>query len=134
MTASILNFFILFKALKLGTVPITCWKASLGIGHHLEGIHHGYPSFPTSPYPVPTTLCLTKTYCSARLQQPSLPPPINDLLPDCPVCPYCYTQPDDLSFPWDCLIITGSCGERYVLYSAQMLSRMMGWVGSLLRP
>ncbi|WP_429033558.1 transposase, partial [Aeromonas media] len=34
-----------------------------------------------------------------ELQQPSLPSRINALLPDCPACPHCHAQPDQLA-PW----------------------------------
>ena len=34
-----------------------------------------------------------------ELQQPSLPSRINALLPDCPACPRCHAQPDQLA-PW----------------------------------
>jgi hypothetical protein len=38
----------------LGYVPVTCWKANLEVGHHPEGLNHGYPSLSTSTVSLPS--------------------------------------------------------------------------------
>jgi len=53
-----------------GSVPITCWKANLEVGHHLEVCHHGYPSLSTpvvslsTAYPAPAACCPAGAHCT----------------------------------------------------------------------
>ena len=52
-------------AYKKGYVPVTCCMANLEVGHHPEGLNHGYPSLPTSIVSVPVTDLAPAATCSA---------------------------------------------------------------------
>lgn len=71
-----------------------CCKANLEVGHHLEGLHHGYQAFQhlLSLFPL-------LTLRQRRLAQHELtaPHPITSLATHCQCCPHCQAEAAQLA-------------------------------------